>query len=136
MLGDARSGYNAAANSILVADLRPSSPVVRTSAASELRGSWIKLIEGNESQQFALLGFSDSTGDEGRNQQLRADRARAVAALLPATANAVWWVPRRPVTTPAGELHPGAAGAEPLCAHSAPTRGAAAGSPGRRVQRA
>ena len=87
MLAGTGSRYNAAANSIVIADFRPNSATVRTSASAELRRSWIGILEGNRKQQFALLGFSDAAGEEGQNQQLRADRARAVAALLPGTAS-------------------------------------------------
>ncbi len=87
LLGGTGSGYNASPDSVLVADFRPNSAVVRTSASSELHGSWIKILEGSTTRKYALLGFSDATGDEGPNQKLRADRAHAIAALLPGTAS-------------------------------------------------
>src|SRR4051812_38220092 len=87
LLAGTGSSYNAASNSILVADFRPNSAVVRSSTASELgSGSWLKIIEGNTTQRYAILGFSDATGVEGPNQKLRGDRARALAALLPGAA--------------------------------------------------
>ena len=86
LLAGTGSRFNAAANSVLVADFRPNSAVVRTSAREELTGSWIRILEGQRTKQYALLGFTDATGDEGPNQGLRLNRARAVAALLPGTA--------------------------------------------------
>ena len=86
LLGGTGSGYNASGDSILLADFRPSSAVVRTSAAAELRGSWTRIIEGGSSLPYALLGFTDATGPEASNAQLRADRARSVARVLPSTA--------------------------------------------------
>jgi outer membrane protein OmpA-like peptidoglycan-associated protein len=80
------SGYNAAPNSIVVADFRPESAVVRTSTAEELhRRAWISILE-RQSLPYALLGFTDCVGEERNNQKLRAGRANAVAALLPKTA--------------------------------------------------
>jgi hypothetical protein len=80
------SGYDAAPNSVVIADFRPESAVVRTSTAEELaRGGWISRLEG-KSLPYALLGFTDCVGEESNNQQLRAARAKAVAALLPKTA--------------------------------------------------
>ena len=76
LLGGTGSGYNASGDSILLADFRPNSAVVRTSAATELRGSWTRIIEGGTSLPYALLGFTDATGPEASNAQLRADRAR------------------------------------------------------------
>ncbi|WP_195909016.1 hypothetical protein [Microlunatus sp. Gsoil 973] len=86
LLAGTGSRFNAAANSVLVADFRPNSAVVRTSAREELSGSWTRILEGQRTRQYALLGFTDATGDEGPNQSLRLNRARAVAALLPGTA--------------------------------------------------
>jgi hypothetical protein len=81
------SGYNAASGSILIADFRPNSAAVRTSASDELaRGTWLKIVERNTSQRYALLGFTDSTGPEAGNTKLRADRAQSVARLLPGAA--------------------------------------------------
>jgi len=80
------SGYDAAPNSVVIADFRPESAVVRTSTAEELRrGRWIDTLE-RQSLPYALLGFTDCVGEESDNQTLRADRARAVAAILPGTA--------------------------------------------------
>ena len=80
------SGYNASPNSIVVADFRPESAVVRTSTAEELRRrAWISILE-RQSLPYALLGFTDCVGEEGNNQKLRAARANAVAAMLPNTA--------------------------------------------------
>ena len=80
------SGYDAAPTSVVIADFRPESAVVRTSTAEELRrGGWIDTLE-RQSLPYALLGFTDCVGEESNNQQLRADRARAVAAALPKTA--------------------------------------------------
>lgn len=80
------SGYNAAPNSIVVADFRPESAVIRTSTAEELRrGAWIRILE-RQSQPYALIGFTDCVGEESNNQGLRAARANAVAAILPNTA--------------------------------------------------
>jgi outer membrane protein OmpA-like peptidoglycan-associated protein len=86
LLSATGSGYNAAGNSVVVADFRPESAVVRSSTATELRGTWIDIIERQPSQSFAFLGFSDCVGDEGANARLRADRAHAVAAMFPKAA--------------------------------------------------
>lgn len=86
LLGGAGSGYNASPDSILIADFRPNSAVVRTSAAEDLaRGKWLRIVEG-DTRPYAILGFTDATGPEGGNTTLRADRARSVAAQLPGTA--------------------------------------------------
>lgn len=80
------SGYDASPNSVVIADFRPESAVVRTSTAEELRrGGWIDTLE-RQSLPYALLGFTDCVGKESDNQKLRADRAKAVAAILPNTA--------------------------------------------------
>ncbi|MGH3840515.1 MAG: hypothetical protein ACRDS0_03585 [Pseudonocardiaceae bacterium] len=86
LLAATGSGYNAAANSIVVADFEPGSAVVKGSTAGELRGSWIDILERHSSQRYAVLGFTDCVGDERANEKLRADRAHAVAAMLPKTA--------------------------------------------------
>lgn len=86
LLAGTGSGYNAAANSVLVADFEPGSAVVKDSTMRELRGSWINILERSSSQPHEVLGFTDRVGDERANQKLRADRARAVAALFPKTA--------------------------------------------------
>lgn len=85
-LASTGSGYNAAAGSVLVADFEPDSARVRTDATAELRASWRGTLERDVKQRYALLGFSDCTGDETTNTSLRSARARAVAALLPKTA--------------------------------------------------
>ena len=86
LLAGTGSGYNAASNSVVVADFEPGSAVVRDSTMRELRGSWINILERSSSQPYEVLGFTDRVGDERANQKLRADRARAVAALFPKTA--------------------------------------------------
>jgi outer membrane protein OmpA-like peptidoglycan-associated protein len=85
LIAGSGSGYNAAPNSVVVADFRPGSAVIRTSTAEELRRSWIGILERG-SQSYALLGFADCVGDEANNTSLRAARANAVAAVLPHTA--------------------------------------------------
>lgn len=87
LLAGTGSRFNAAANSVLIADFRPNSPVVRTSATEELNGSWAKLLEGQKSKRYAILGFTDATGEKGGNQSLRLNRAQSVAAVLPGTAS-------------------------------------------------
>ena len=87
LLAGIGSGYNAAANSVLIADFRPNSAVVRTSTAEELRrGRWLGLIEGNAPPSSPCSASPTPTGPEAGNTKLRADRARAVAALLPRVA--------------------------------------------------
>ena len=86
LLGGTGSGYNASGDSVLIADFRPNSAVVRTSATEELRRSWAKIIEGGASLPYAVLGFTDAAGAEGGNMTLRAARAQSVAAMLPGTA--------------------------------------------------
>jgi len=86
LLGGTGSGYNASGDSVLIADFRPNSAVVRTSATEELRKSWARIIEGGASLPYAVLGFADATGAEGGNETLRAARAQSVAAMLPGTA--------------------------------------------------
>jgi outer membrane protein OmpA-like peptidoglycan-associated protein len=85
-LASTGSGYNASADSVLVADFEPNSARVRTDATGELRASWRGKLERDAKQRYALLGFSDCTGDETTNTSLRSARARAVAAMLPKTA--------------------------------------------------
>jgi outer membrane protein OmpA-like peptidoglycan-associated protein len=86
LLGGTGSRFNASPDSVLVADFRPNSAVVRTSAREELASSWTAILEGNTTREYALLGFTDAAGEEAGNQQLRADRAHALAALLPGVA--------------------------------------------------
>jgi hypothetical protein len=85
LLATIGSGYNAAGNSVVVADFAPGSAVVRGSAAAELRGSWKGILE-RSTQSYALLGFTDCVSGERADPRLRADRSHAVAALLPNTA--------------------------------------------------
>jgi outer membrane protein OmpA-like peptidoglycan-associated protein len=85
LLGAIRSGYNAAPNSVVVADFPPGSAVVKGAAAAELSGTYKGILE-RSTKSYALLGFTDCVTGEKSDPKLRADRARAVAKLLPMTA--------------------------------------------------
>src|SRR5262245_13537983 len=85
MLGAIRSGYNAAPNSVVVADFLPGSARVRGAATDELSVSWKGILE-RSTKSYALLGFTDCVTGEKSDPTLRANRAQAVARLLPMTA--------------------------------------------------
>jgi len=59
--------------------------VVRGAAAAELNGTWKGILE-RSTKSYALLGFTDCVTGEKVDPKLRADRAHAVAKLLPMTA--------------------------------------------------
>ena len=64
LLATIGSGYDAAGNSVVVADFAPGSAVVRGSVAAELYGSWKGILE-RSTQSYALLGFTDCVDKGG-----------------------------------------------------------------------
>jgi outer membrane protein OmpA-like peptidoglycan-associated protein len=72
-------------DSVVVADFPIGSATLRSSTVSELKASWVGILE-RQPTAYEFVGYSDCVGEGGRNTALREQRAKAVAALFPKTA--------------------------------------------------
>jgi outer membrane protein OmpA-like peptidoglycan-associated protein len=86
LLGGLNSPYPASGDSVVVGDFAPNSARIKPSTKSELKSSWVGVLEPQKTQRYEILGFTDCVGDPANNKQLRAARAKAVADLFPETA--------------------------------------------------
>ena len=88
---------SAGGESVVVADFPVGSAELRSSTISDLKRSWIGILE-RQPTVYDFVGYSDCVGEGGRNAGLRERRARAVAALFPKTAGRGGRIHGAPVT--------------------------------------
>jgi outer membrane protein OmpA-like peptidoglycan-associated protein len=71
------------ADAVVIADFKVDDGNLRPSTEAILRKFWLPTFDKDEMKSWEIVGFNDCVGWESRNQQLRAQRAQAVAKLLP-----------------------------------------------------
>jgi hypothetical protein len=71
------------ADAVVIADFRVDDGELRASTESLFRKYWLPTFDKSSMSSLEIIGFNDCVGWESRNQQLRQQRAQAVARLLP-----------------------------------------------------
>ena len=71
------------ADAVVIADFKVDDGELRPSTESLFRKYWLPTIDKTSTGALEIVGFNDCVGWESRNQQLRQQRAQAVARLLP-----------------------------------------------------
>ncbi len=71
------------ADAVVIADFKVDDGSLRPSTESLFRKYWIPTFDKSAMSAWEIVGFNDCVGWESRNKVLRAERAQAVARLLP-----------------------------------------------------